>query len=332
MRNFSYRIACSTDSVSSRKELEAFSSALISEIKTTRKSDQYDIRVDRIDGLRLSQETNARHEAHELSGGDSPVVVTDAGSAIAYANGCTSIIASYDFFEDVEHLSRVTDIPPDRLRNRLHAALNQADRVVIVGEEAQQLTWSHCPRDCHYVQLPPLVLYDSPANRPDGTPLVVVHDSKEKPVADNICEMFLTRFGAANVVIANADIDTIETTGSQLKQGVLRSGIGIAVHLGRDTTNRPGMRLVDCWASGVPVVQYFAGPAVHGADPTEGLLGDNEDGLLSTTLPKLCSDIELLMSDPVLTGVFARNAKTKIAGARSLWLEIIQQGLFGEQQ
>lgn len=321
--------------MSYRKSLDAFSRTLISEINTTKNSDQYDIGVDWVDTARLRQEMNSRHEAHERSGGDSPIVATDAGSTIAYANGCASIIASYDFFDDVESLSHVTGIPAQRLRNRLHAALAHAARLVLVGDEARQMAWSYCSRDSHFIPLPPLSLYRNLAHEDGGAPIVIVHDAKSADDIDDIRTMLRNRFGLPNVAVADANVDSIETISqAHLDQGAATPGFNIAVHLGRDVQSPPGMRLVDFWASGIPVAQCLSDrtPRNLEQDTKAGLVVDDKDGLLSATYAELHSDVELLAGDSVLASVFARNARAKIAGMRPVWLEIIQQGLFGDEQ
>jgi len=312
-----HRIVCADDdTLRVDKGGRLFAQMFTAEAMAASKPSQREIVVERGDAAWLAREVAALPEAHERSLGDTSIVVLDAVSAIACANYRSSVVASYDFFDDLDDLAQRTGNPIDTLRSRLYTALSRADKIIVVSRRALVMAWLYLGHDVIQQPLPPLAAYSNPLGDITKPILIVVHEPESAAMRDGAAEIHK---GHPNSIVVYA--------GDELDVPVPPC-ISLAVHIGRDTRGCLGLRIVDCWWSGIPVIQL--------AIRTSGFSGDaelhpnvvvshNETGLRAGSVAELDQHIATVMSDPILYATLVRRSKIEAAKQSHLWKDLVHR-------
>jgi len=240
-------------------------------------------------------------------GDDSNLIAVDA-ALVVYAPYQARLLLSSDPFLQCDDVAERIEMPPELLRTRLHYALLNAERIVILGHRNFVSVASTVPTPPRLCDIPPSAL--PVANHKEGS-ILVVHTDEEmwsvvRPrLADSFPQEEFTEFD---------------------EHDVFEGRWKIALHIGAATRTEPGARLVDAWAGGVPVVQFLQ-PGQEQAQtdsysPTS--VSPPKTGLQAHSISELLLLLEDLIGDEFMTRALAQSASRQDIG-RGKWQDVLDE-------
>ncbi|MBV8977466.1 MAG: hypothetical protein JO261_07210 [Alphaproteobacteria bacterium] len=251
---------------------------------------------------------------HERRAPDANLILVDAAALLAYAPYRARVVLTGDPFAGADSLARELQAEPGCVRTRLHEGLISAERVIALSSEAFDAVAALTKRPPERRTLPPIALKPSTT---ENDPILVV-DNEELGAA----ELFET----LQAQVAEQSLKPFESA------DVLSTSWKAVVQLGIATSSKPGARLCDAWAGGVPVLQLLDRRIVEGRNRRQpGALADmvvqhGRNGLQMFSQEDLVSALRDLSVDPLPLRSVARGARRSIDAA-ALWDALLREVL-----
>jgi len=232
-------------------------------------------------------------------------IVLDAAS-IAYAPYSSRLLLTTDPFLLCDAVEKRVSVPASKLLVRVHHALLNAERVIVLGGKnvlpiASMMT------------VPPTVL-DSPPSplsygtMDEGGVLVVPSD---EAIWENVRDELFQRFP----LVRFCRFDHCN---------VFQKKWRIVLHIGAASLSEPGARLADAWAGNVPVIQLVTDTQGAGREERDVYVSPDVSGLLALSFPELLLHLENLINNELMTSTLVQSAGQK-GGGELYWKSLLEK-------